>query len=61
MFNISEFYTNELSTMKLNSSRFKAVALLLMAALFMPAGLIAQGSKSNFSGNWVYNADKSNE
>jgi hypothetical protein len=34
--------------------------VILAVALFaMPAALNGQGSKVNFSGNWVYNADKS--
>jgi Tol biopolymer transport system component len=46
--------------MKINSNRLKVVTLLVMAALFLPAVLMAQDSKTNFSGSWIYNAGKSN-
>lgn len=46
--------------MKINSIRFKVVPLLVMVTFFLPAVLMAQGSKNNFSGNWIYNAGKSN-
>ncbi|MDX9773242.1 MAG: hypothetical protein RBT02_07455 [Bacteroidales bacterium] len=46
--------------MKINFRRFQVLALLVMAALLLPVALMGQGTKTNFSGRWVYNADKSN-
>ena len=46
--------------MKTKFGNFKVLSLLVMAALLVPAALMGQGSKANFSGSWSYNADKSN-
>lgn len=45
--------------MKIKLNRLKVVPLLVMATFFLPAVLLAQGSKTNFSGTWIYNAGKS--
>ena len=35
------------------------MSLLVIAALVMPAALMAQGSKTDFTGSWIYNAAQS--
>jgi len=35
------------------------MSFLVMAAFFMPSFVMAQGSKTNFSGSWTFNAGKS--
>ena len=35
------------------------MSLLVLAALLIPTALMAQGSKTNFTGSWTYNAAKS--
>ena len=47
--------------MKINSIRLQALSLIVMAALIIPQTLMAQGSKTNFSGSWTYNAAKSSQ
>jgi len=46
--------------MKINSGRLQVLPLLLVAALLLHTAVMAQGSKTNFSGSWTYNAAKSN-
>lgn len=41
------------------SKKFQVMSLLVIAALVMPVALMAQGSKTDFSGNWSYDAAKS--
>jgi len=45
--------------MKINSTRLQVLSFVVMAALLLPTALMAQGSKTNFSGSWTYNAAKS--
>lgn len=47
--------------MKINSTRLQVLSLIVMAALLLPTALMAQGSKTNFSGSWTYNAAKSSQ
>ena len=47
--------------MKINSIRLQVLSLVVMAALLLPTTLMAQGSKTNFSGSWTYNAAKSSQ
>lgn len=41
------------------SKMFQVMSLLVIAALVMPAALMAQGSKTDFSGSWSYDAARS--
>lgn len=41
------------------SKKFQVMSLLVIAALVMPVALMAQGSKTDFSGNWSYDAARS--
>lgn len=45
--------------MKTNVIRLQALSLLVMAALLLPRTLMAQDSKTNFTGSWTYNSAKS--
>src|SRR5690606_16477599 len=47
--------------MKIKSIRLQTLSLIVMAALIVPQALMAQGSKTNFSGSWTYNAAKSSQ
>lgn len=46
--------------MKSNYGRLMVLPLLIVAALLLHTAVMAQGSKTNFTGNWTYNAGKSN-
>lgn len=37
-----------------------ASKMVILALLFLPINLIGQSSKADFSGSWIYNAEKSN-
>jgi hypothetical protein len=50
----------KINIMKINSGRLQVLPLLLVAALLLHTAVMAQGSKTNFSGSWTYNAAKSN-
>ena len=50
----------KLNIMKINRVRLQALPLLVVTALLLHTAVMAQGSKTNFSGNWSYNAAKSN-
>lgn len=41
------------------SKKFQVMSLLVIAVLVMPVALMAQGSKTDFSGNWSYDAARS--
>ncbi len=47
--------------MKTNSGKIRVVSLMMMAALLLPSALMGQNSKTIFTGNWVYNAEKSTQ
>lgn len=49
-----------MNIMKINSGRFQVLPLLVVAALLLHTAVMAQGSKTNFTGSWTYNAAKSN-
>lgn len=46
--------------MKRNVTLQLLALTIIMAFLFMPLTLNAQGSKANFAGTWAFNAEKSN-
>jgi len=46
--------------MKINPVRLQVLPLLVVTALLLHTAVMAQGSKTNFSGSWAYNAGKSN-
>lgn len=44
----------------LNFFKITLSAVILSAFMFLPASILAQTGKANFSGNWVVNVEKSN-
>lgn len=49
-----------MNIMKINPVRLQVLPLLIVTALLLHTAVLAQGSKTNFSGSWTYNSAKSN-
>jgi hypothetical protein len=46
--------------MKTSKERLMIMSVLLVAAMLLPTAMMGQGSKTNFTGSWVYDATRSN-